>query len=1024
MLVQKWIVIIIIFLHSNTTISQPQHYFRSKDSIRLSVNKEEYISTIIGAKDGLPSSEILALYQDSKGFIWIGTSGGVSRYDGNSFENFISAGNKQLGKINNIVEDTLHKIIWIMSDAGLSYYNNGFLHRINFDDGEATVYDMDISPQKIYWFATAKGPASYNNNEIYQIIETGKADITSHVLRGWKNSLKEDSLIRLIKADDKGKPWFASKNTLYNSDDSNISKIWYSPAYNDMINAIVPVEDKIYFVSTLEGILVHSGKNKISPVTFRKTISANIYSTENVFYYMCLDGIFKFSPEDHTFSFLCKIPGESATWLSCMLVDREKNIWIGLHDALFLQRKKLFYEYRSNKVSIEMYCGAIKKDGTVLFGGHRGKVYEKKDDLLVNYLGREKSICSRSSMSAIYEDTRGWIWYGSAYQGIGVQQFDSVRLIKKADGLGCNQSYFFLETSNGDLWTGGDGFLTRIKTERGNKNISFSVFSSQLNGDNWFVFLNGIEGPGNRIWTVGERGIFNCDGKTLNQYPLAGGGAVGLSDIKKGDANEVWVTTEGDGIWQCYFDDKGLLQLKKKYSIQEGLHTNSFLSLLIDEQRNIWAISYSGLAKISFQQQNYFIRNYTAGNGFPDKNYQNAKLLEDSDKRIWIITPAGLSFFEPAALEESDKKPLIVWNNTTAGDSTYYTITSGNYPLVLKYDENEISFRFSGIYFTNPSAIKYFYRLSGSDSAWKNNGSNRTINFEGLRPGNYILETKAVVGNNQSEAPSTYHFIIKPPFWQTWWFYTVCTAIISAGIYVWVKQKEKNIQKAAAKKNEIQKHIAELEIKALKSQMNPHFVFNSLNSIAHLIASKQNEKGIEYLTKFSKLLRIILDESENNFVVLKDEIKMLDLYLQIEAMRFGDTFSYNIHIDDNIDEDDLSVPALLLHPIVENAVWHGLLHKQGERRLIIHFKKINNNILQCTVKDNGIGIEAAKAMKEKRLNGIAQKSKGLQLVKDRLKMLEQQFGKPASFSIEDIHSDNYSISGTIATIQFPVLYES
>jgi LytS/YehU family sensor histidine kinase len=281
-----------------------------------------------------------------------------------------------------------------------------------------------------------------------------------------------------------------------------------------------------------------------------------------------------------------------------------------------------------------------------------------------------------------------------------------------------------------------------------------------------------------------------------------------------------------------------------------------------------------------------------------------------------------------------------------------------------------------------------------------------------------------LLGSENGSSTITTHFIIKPPFWLSWWFLSGCVLLAIGIVWYFILHREKAIRQKETEKNKIRKQITELEIKALKSQMNPHFVFNSLNSIAHLIASNQNQRGIEYLAKFSKLLRMILDEAENNFVLLKDEIKMLNLYLQIEALRFGETFGHTIYADDDIDEEEISVPALLVHPLAENAVWHGLLHKQGERRMIIHFKKISDNMLQCIVKDNGIGIEAAKAMKEARLNGSIQKSKGMQLVKERLKMLEEQYNSPTFFSIADAHEEHALISGTVVTIQFPVLYAS
>lgn len=1022
----KWIVLFIAgMLYSGTAISQLQELLWQLDTIHMTEEKEQYITTVIGAKDGLLSSEILCLFQDSKGFVWIGTSIGISKYDGYTFENHLTAGNKQLGKINKVVEDLLHGLIWVMSDAGLAYYQNGALQLLSFEEEDITVYDMSIDGSGTCWIATAKGPVCFTQEEMQNLIHTGKGRLDTHLLPGWKSSLEEDSLVRLIKADSRGRVWLASKNTVYCNEGNHTMQVWRSSSFNDMINTILPVKNKTFFVSTLQGVFVCNNENKVSPVPFGHTISANIYDDGNTLYYMCLEGIYQLDPERYAFTFLSHIPDHITKWLSCVLVDREKNIWIGMHDALLFKRKRLFYEYRSD-VNIEMFCGLQKKDNTILLGGNRGKVYQKNGLLLTNFLGKGKSICSRSTLSAMYEDSRGWIWYGTAYQGIAVEQQGKFRFFDKEDGLGTNQNYFFLETSAGDIWTGGDGFLTRLRKDNGSDSITCTSYASLLSGDNWLVFQNAVEGPGNIIWAAGARGLFKYHNERLSHYSLSDSIPINISDIKKTVNNEIWLTTMGNGIWQCYFDSSGLLQLKKKYGTGEGLNANSYLNLLIDEQNNIWAVSYSGVSKITIRKENYFISNYTAADGFPDKNYQRAQLLQDKDKKIWVITSSGLSCFNPGDVEEQDKKPLIVLNTVKTRDSTYYTRQHLPYapPLVLSYNKNELSFYFSGIYFTNPSAVKYFFRLSGNDTAWKDGGDNRTVHFEGLQPGNYLLQAKAVVGNNESNTIAACSFVVKKPFWQTWWFNITGTLIIAACAYMWVKQKEKKIKKTAAEKNAIQMHIAELETKALKSQMNPHFVFNSLNAIAQLIASNQNERGIEYLSKFSRLLRIILDESEHNFIVLKDEIKMLGLYLQIEAMRFGDSFTYHIQTDDNVEEDNISVPALLLHPLVENAVWHGLLHKQGQRRLIVHFKMISEDILQCTIKDNGIGIAAAKEMKEKRLNGIIQKSKGVQLVKDRLKTLEQQYGKPTFFYIEDMNTGEYCTGGTMVTLQFPVLYES
>jgi len=199
--------------------------------------------------------------------------------------------------------------------------------------------------------------------------------------------------------------------------------------------------------------------------------------------------------------------------------------------------------------------------------------------------------------------------------------------------------------------------------------------------------------------------------------------------------------------------------------------------------------------------------------------------------------------------------------------------------------------------------------------------------------------------------------------------------------------------------------------------------FGCANAIVPERASKRNEEGLQYLSKFSKLLRLVLNQSEKSFISLKDEILILDLYLQLETLRFGSSFSYTIHTDDNLDEEETLVPSFLIHPVIENAIWHGLLHKEGERRLIINFLAKDKDKLICIVKDNGIGIEAATLKKQQHLNGEKQPSKGLKMVRERLALLDRENNGSTNFKMEDMKDDNGYISGTKCTIELPVIYE-
>ncbi|MFT3704201.1 MAG: histidine kinase [Agriterribacter sp.] len=1025
MLYARIILMAVLLLCSNIVMSQLSILNHNPDN--LATNDEQYITKVIGAKDGLPSSEILTLFQDSKGFVWIGTSLGLSRYDGFTFENFLTCNKRQLGKTFGIAEDTLQHIIWVMSDAGLCFYSEGKLYAIALQDIDTEVYDICITQNKQYWIATSKGPAYFTSTDVEQIIHNRKADITHHLLPDWKSDKNDTRFIKKIVADKNGLIWFCDTNTLYAYNGKEIHTIWQSTAFNDHFVCITPFNNAIYFVTIITGVHKYeSGNTIIKSVSFPTTISANLFLKDDRIYYLNLQGIHQVKTDSDSIELMSTIPEKENKWLSCIMVDNENNLWIGMHHALLFQQKKLFNTYHLSTVEegVEFFGAYKKKDGSMLFGGSRGKIYQQKKAEGIHLVNNIATSNLRSEVKAILQDSRGWMWYTTGFEGIIVAKEKEILSIKKIEETIVEGYSFLKEDASGAIWSGGDGVLTKFTINHSNDSIHYKNYYSRLPGNNWFTFLNMIEGPDGAKWFAGAQGIFMLSNDSLQPYYFQGmDSRNNFSAIQKSNSDEVWLSTKGEGIWQCYFDTKAQLRIRKKYTTKDGLHTNIYTDLICDHNSNVWAVSYSGVTKIAHQTTSSFINNYNIRQGFPDENYHSALLYQQNDHCIWVVASSGLSFFDPSAFEQPHTTPALVLNSLQSADSMYYNNGKSNV-LRLPYYKNNITLHFSGLYFTDPYAVQYYYRLYNNDTNWISNGNERMINFQNLAPGNYIIDIKAGIGSDNISAPLRYSFIIQKPFWQTWWFITACGLVIIALAGYWIKHREFIIQKKSAEKNAVQKQIADLEIKALKAQMNPHFVFNSLNSIAHLIAANQNERGIEYLSKFSKLLRIILDEWENNFVSLKDEIKMLHLYLQIESLRFGDSFAYTIRMDDTIEEEDVSVPAMLVHPVAENAVWHGLLHQKGERRLTIYFEKKEEGMIRCTIKDNGIGIASAKLMKEKRLNGIKQKSKGLQLVKERLKILEQQYGKPTLFDIKDIDGKQNPSGGTIVIIEFPVLYEN
>lgn len=212
----------------------------------------------------------------------------------------------------------------------------------------------------------------------------------------------------------------------------------------------------------------------------------------------------------------------------------------------------------------------------------------------------------------------------------------------------------------------------------------------------------------------------------------------------------------------------------------------------------------------------------------------------------------------------------------------------------------------------------------------------------------------------------------------------------------------------------------ESRLQSLRLQMNPHFLFNALNSVQQMILANEEMVATKYLSRFSKLLRAILVHSDKETITLKEELEILNLYVELESIRFKEAFQYTIMCDDSIDTDEVKVPTLLIQPFVENAIWHGLMHKENDRKLMIQFTE-KGEWLQCVVEDNGIGRKKAQEIKGNVLNGSKHQSKGIAVSTERLKAMKGSNGEHGDIQFTDLYNEDGSAAGTRIAINFPIL---
>lgn len=254
------------------------------------------------------------------------------------------------------------------------------------------------------------------------------------------------------------------------------------------------------------------------------------------------------------------------------------------------------------------------------------------------------------------------------------------------------------------------------------------------------------------------------------------------------------------------------------------------------------------------------------------------------------------------------------------------------------------------------------------------------------------------------------------PVWQKWWFILAMVLLIGLIIFFIVKQFIKNIKEKEKQKAAIEKRIADLELQALRAQMNPHFLFNTISSIQFYITANDNKSAIKYLSKFAKLMRAIMENSKSARILISEELRVLNLYLELERLRFKDKFTYEINIDPNIDVDFEDIPPMLIQPYLENALNHGIINKQENGHILVTIKKVNHYLV-CTITDDGIG--RAKAQEIKQSKGYNYKSRGMSITHSRLEIINKMQNSNLNVEVEDLYENDIP-AGTKVRIYIPL----
>jgi hypothetical protein len=419
-----------------------------------------------------------------------------------------------------------------------------------------------------------------------------------------------------------------------------------------------------------------------------------------------------------------------------------------------------------------------------------------------------------------------------------------------------------------------------------------------------------------------------------------------------------------------------------------------------------------------FDPEHETFRKYDKSDGLQGTEFNAGAYYRSNDGELFFGGINGYNSFYPRDVKDNTLLPEVVLTGFKVLNEDVGLAASLEYTdtITLTHKDYVFSLEFAAIHLTAPEKNRYAYTLEGFDEDWVYT-QRRFATYTNLDPGGYVFKVKA--SNNDgiwNDKGLSISIFIRPPFWRTWWFYALVSVLVASIVWTLYKFRVGQIRKEEKLKTEFNKRLADVEMTALRAQMNPHFLFNCLNSINRFIVRNDAETASNYLTKFSRLIRLILQNSKSPTIALKSELEALKLYIDMEEMRFENRFDYHIHVDDTIEVEYVEVPPLLLQPYVENAIWHGLMHKEAKGKLTIEITKEGNR-LRCMIEDNGIGRQKAQQLKRK--SATRNKPMGMKITTDRLNLYQKQ----TEVQVVDLLDLNGDPSGTRVILGMPYAIE-
>jgi hypothetical protein len=944
----------------------------------------------LSEKDGLPDIEFYNIIEDRNGFIWLAADNGFYRYNGKEYKNYTNTEKRGLS-VFEPVEDKRGRV-WCVNISGQLFYTE--------NENLITFIDLGklLQGELINFIIRDNDILVFSSTSIFSI------------------DIKTKQIKSLTEGHNKviGKPFLFQNKLIVNSDDEafiiskfNLIKaegvtLSYEPTNFSKGNWF-SFKEKLYFhqLNNSSNKFIHvdlekQSTSKISiPIELKNKRITKFYEKDNHLWICTSEGVFVYQFLDN--QFVLKKKYLENIFVTKIIVDTNENYWFttlkeGIYVIPNIHINKYEFELQHGNIS----CITKINENTLFYGTTNGEtgLYNLKENTI-----KKISLLSKSKVTSVL--------YNSIAQKTYISQEDNSYVYDNKTDSVSNLNIFLNAKSLSFIDE--NSFISAsfngAEIIKGMYDIPISKNENLIYKRTYTSHFSAVSG---KIYVAYVDNLIVFD-KNLNASVIRNNGnSIFAIDIVETMDGTVWVSTFKDGLFGIKND-----KIIVNYTSKNGLASNQ-TSKIKNQNNDLWIVTDKGIQLLNTINKSF--QTLTKTDGIDSYAISGIEVFND---KVIFATNKGLFNLDTKNVFKHKNKASIYFTNVAINEIEAKLKNK----YILQHQNNSIKINFNTNGFLSSEKYTYKYRLKGLNENWVSleNGIN-FVKYNSLPAGDYVFQV--TYQNNTFSESSIKEIIVEVPipFWKKWWFYAiigVCLLAFFWGYFSWRINRLKQRQKEILDKELINKKLVFSQLEALRSQMNPHFIFNALNSIQEYIVLNDGKLARMYLVKFSKLIRIYLEHSQQNEIVLKEEIKALELYLELEKLRFEDVLQYDLTIAANISQEKTKIPSLFIQPYVENAIKHGLLHKKGERKLLVSLHlNLEETHLVCCVEDNGIGRNASFVLNQNKKKyhtsfATSANEKRLNLINiDRLQKI--------SIETIDLTKENNESAGTRIIITIPL----